>query len=114
MAGYEACGSCRYPLKGNGEDPDAFIFTRASRKDRVIMEKVENMTRSVVWRIIGTIITLAAFLIGSLIYVGFYTVGYSLGQRIVVVLVALIIAIAAISIMWVSFAGRRGWIPGKW
>lgn len=67
-----------------------------------------------VGRIVGTIITLAGFLVGSLIYVGFYTAGYTLFQKIVVVLVALIIAIAAISVMWVSWAGRRGWIRDKW
>ncbi len=78
------------------------------------MEKVEKIAGSIMLRIIGTIITLAGFLIGSLVYVGFYTAGYSLGQRIVVVLVALIIALAAISIMWVTFAGRRGWIRNWW
>ncbi len=78
------------------------------------MEKVESTTRGLMWRIIGTIITLTAFLVGSLIYVGFYATNFDLGQKVIVVLVALILAIAALAIMWVSFAGRRGWIPGKW
>lgn len=72
------------------------------------------MARGLLWRIIGTIITLTAFLVGSLIYVGFYAVDFTLGQKVIVVLVALILAVAALAIIWVSFAGRRGWIPGKW
>jgi len=32
----------------------------------------------------------------------------------VVVAVALIIALSAIAIMWVTFAGRRGLMRGKW
>lgn len=66
------------------------------------------------WRIVGTILAFSAFLIGSLIYVGFYTTGFDLGQKIIVVLVALIIAFAAVAIMWVTFAGRRGWMRGRW
>ena len=79
-----------------------------------MMARTEGVARGFMWRIVGTIITFAAFLVGSLVYVGFYTSGFSFGQRIVVVLVALIIAFAAVAIMWVSWAGRRGWIPGKW
>jgi uncharacterized protein YacL len=78
------------------------------------MERAEMSARSMMRRIIGTIIVLAAFLVGSLITVGFYTTDYTLFQKIVVVLVALIIATTAISVMWVTWAGRRGWIPGKW
>ena len=72
------------------------------------------MAGGLMWRIVGTILAFSAFLIGSLIYVGFYTTGFDLGQKIVVVLVALIIAFAAVAIMWVTFAGRRGWMRGRW
>jgi hypothetical protein len=78
------------------------------------MEKVEKMAGGLMWRIIGTIIAFSAFLIGSLIYVGFYASGFDLGQKIIVVVVALIIAFAAIAIMWVTFAGRRGWMHDRW
>ncbi len=78
------------------------------------MEKVESVARGVVWRIIGTIVIVTAFLVGSLIYVGFYAVNFDLVQKVIVVLVALILAIAATAIIWVSLAGRRGWIPRKW
>jgi len=78
------------------------------------MEKASRIAWGFFWRIAGTIITLAAFLVGSLIYVGFYAPHYSFGQDVIVVLVALIIAITAIALMWLSFAGRRGWIPHNW
>lgn len=78
------------------------------------MEKVEKMAGGLMWRIIGTIIAFSSFLIGSLIYVGFYASGFDLGQKIIVVVVALIIAFAAIAIMWVTFAGRRGWMRDRW
>jgi len=64
-------------------------------------------------RIILSIITLSGFLVGSLIYVGFYTAGFTLGQRVIVVLVAFILAVTAISVMWVTYAGRRG-LMGWW
>jgi len=78
------------------------------------MEKVERMAGGLMWRIIGTIVAFSAFLIGSLIYVGFYASSFDFGQKVIVVLVALIIAFAAIAIMWVTFAGRRGWMRDKW
>ncbi len=53
------------------------------------MEQVDKAASGMVLRIVGTILVFTAFLVGSLIYVGFYTSGYSLFQRIVVVLVAL-------------------------
>ncbi len=78
------------------------------------MEQVDKAAGGMVWRIVGTILVFTAFLVGSLVYVGFYTSGYSLFQKIVVVLVALILAIATVGIMWVSWAGRRGWIHDRW
>lgn len=78
------------------------------------LERGGNLARGILRRIIGTILIVTAFLVGSLVYVGFYTAGYSLGQRVIVVLVAMILAIASISIMWVTWAQRRGWIPSKW
>ena len=78
------------------------------------MEKVEKIAGGLMWRIIGTIVAFSAFLIGSLIYVGFYANGYDFTQKVIVVLVAVIIAFAAIAIMWVTFAGRRGWMRDRW
>ncbi len=70
--------------------------------------------KGLVWRIVLTIITLAGFLAGSLIYVAFYTSGFDLFQKIVVVLVALIISVTIVAIAWVTWAGRRGMIRGEW
>jgi hypothetical protein len=78
------------------------------------MDKVERWSQSLLSRIIGTIIVFAGFLVGSLIYVGFYAKDYNPFQDFVVVAVALIIALAAIAIMWVTFAGRRGLMISKW
>jgi hypothetical protein len=73
------------------------------------------MPRALVARIVLSIITLAAFLSGSLIVVAFFT-DYTGFQKFVVVLVAMIIAFAALAILWVTWAGRwagrrgmRGW-----
>jgi len=77
------------------------------------MEKVSQMQRGLMARVILSIIMLAAFLAGSLVFVGFYTSGYDLFQKIVVILVAMIIAFAALAIVWVTWAGRRG-MMGWW
>jgi len=78
------------------------------------LEKVDKMATGLMWRIVGTIVAFSAFLIGSLIYVGFYASSFDLTQKIIVVIVALILAFAAIAIMWVTFAGRRGWMRDRW
>lgn len=65
---------------------------------------------ALVWRTIVTVFVLAASLVGSLGYVAFYAKGFSLFQQLVVVLIAFIIAIAIVSIVWITWAGRRGWM----
>jgi hypothetical protein len=55
-------------------------------------------------RVIATILIIAVFLAGSLLYVAFYSTGYGIFQKIVIVLVALIVAVALISILWVAWA----------
>ena len=77
------------------------------------MERVDQMPRALMVRVVLSIITLAAFLAGSLIFVGFYTSGYDLFQKIVVLLVAIIVAFAALAVLWVTWAGRRG-MRGWW
>jgi membrane protease YdiL (CAAX protease family) len=78
------------------------------------MQQVEKSASGMMWRIVGTILVFTAFLVGSLIYVGFYAGSYDLFQKIIVVLVAFILAIATVAIMWVSWAGRRGWMRSRW
>src|SRR3989442_13727147 len=95
--------------------PRVFTLLAAcnSSSRRFQMEKVSQMQRGLMVRVVLSIITLAAFLAGSLIFVGFYTSGYDLFQKIVVILVAMIIAFAALAIVWVTWAGRRG-MMGWW
>jgi membrane protease YdiL (CAAX protease family) len=78
------------------------------------MQQVEKTASGMILRIVATIVVFTAFLVGSLIYVGFYASSYDLFQKIIVVLVAFILAIATVAIMWVSWAGRRGWIRSRW
>jgi hypothetical protein len=75
------------------------------------MRQVEKTASGMILRIVATILVFTAFLVGSLIYVGFYAGSYDLFQKIIVVLVAFILATATVAIMWVSWAGRRGWMP---
>ena len=75
----------------------------------------KNMYEGIVWRIVATILVVVVFLIGSLLYVGFYASGFNLIQDIVIVLVALIVAWAVIAITWITWAHRRGFMKlGRW
>jgi hypothetical protein len=63
-------------------------------------------------RIVLSIITLAAFLSGSLLFLAFGG-SFNLLQQVVIVIVAMIIAFAALAIYWVTWAGRKG-MMGWW
>src|SRR5207245_9445489 len=86
-----------------------FVFTLLAAVDsgscRLQMEKATQMQRGLMARVILSIITLAAFLAGSLIFVGFYTSGYDLFRKIVVVLVAMLIVFAALALVGHDGAG---------
>lgn len=75
----------------------------------------KNDSGGLVWRTVMTIIIAALFLIVSLIYVGFYANGYTLFQKIVVVIIAIIIAWTIIAVFWITWAGKRGYMnPRQW
>ncbi len=75
----------------------------------------KNEFEGMVWRVALTIGIVAAFLVGSLLYVGFYAEGYSLFQKIIVVVVALVVALAIIAIAWTTWAGKYGYMdPKQW
>ena len=59
-------------------------------------------------RVALSIITLAGFFVGSLLYVGFYAPGLRWFQAIIVLLVALILAAACLALLWLPWVGRRG------
>lgn len=77
------------------------------------MEPARDMRNSFMIRVALSIITLAAFFVGSLVYVGFVATGYSWIQDIIVLLVALVLAVAVLSLLWLSWVGRRG-MRGWW
>ncbi|HET7405374.1 MAG TPA: hypothetical protein VFJ63_04580 [Candidatus Bathyarchaeia archaeon] len=92
---------------------DPLALSPSSGFQRIALEQVERVSGGVLWRIIATILTLTVFLVGTLIFVGFYTDGYTLFQKIIVFLVGFILSIATVSIIWVAWASRRGWMRGK-
>jgi len=77
------------------------------------MERVHEMRSGLMQRIILSILILAGFLVGSLIYVGFYTDTFNTIQKIISILVAMIIAFTILAIVWITWAGRRG-MMGWW
>jgi uncharacterized membrane protein YdbT with pleckstrin-like domain len=72
------------------------------------MERVHEMRSGLMLRVILSILIFAGFLVGSLIYVGFYTDTFNTVQKIISILVAMIIALTILAIVWITWAGRRG------
>lgn len=71
----------------------------------------KNMPQGGMTGIIAASVLLPALvLIGSLIYVAFYSSGYSLFQKIVIVIIALIVICAAESILWMAWASKKGFM----
>lgn len=77
------------------------------------MERVHEMRSGLMLRVILSILIFAGFLVGSLIYVGFYTDTFNTVQKIISILVAMIIALTILAIVWITWAGRRG-MMGWW
>ena len=80
---------------------------------RYQMERVHEMRSGLMLRVILSILIFAGFLVGSLVYVGFYTESFSTLQKIISILVAMIIAFTILAVVWVTWAGRRG-MMGWW
>lgn len=76
------------------------------------MEKLDRMRSGLMIRAILSIVVLAGFLAGSLIFLAFGGT-FNLLQQVVIVIVAMIIALAALAILWITWAGRRG-MMGWW
>ncbi len=70
------------------------------------MEMPQKIYKKMMWRAMLTILIIGIALVGSLIYVAFYSTGLNIFQDIVVVIVALIIAVVIISILWMLW-----WMP---
>ena len=80
---------------------------------RYQMERVHEMRSGLMLRVILSILIFAGFLVGSLVYVGFYTESFSNLQKIISILVAMITAFTILAVVWVTWAGRRG-MMGWW
>ena len=60
--------------------------------------------------IVLSVLIPAILLIGSLIYVAFYASGYSLFQKIIIVIIALIVICVAESLVWMIWASKNGFM----
>lgn len=72
------------------------------------MAKGKVSQGEIVWMSVVAILIPAILLIGTLIYVAFYSNGYSLFQKIVIVIIALIVIGVAEAVLWMVWAGRKG------
>src|SRR5207245_8921820 len=52
-----------------------------------------------------TVLILTIALVAPLVYVAFYATNFTFFQKVVVVLVSLILAVAAVAVMWIVRAG---------
>ena len=77
------------------------------------MDERQKLYREMIWRSVLTLVIIAGTLIVALAYVAFYAVGFGLFQKIVVVLIALIVACAVVSIIWMlgwsKYMNKRMW-----
>ncbi len=71
------------------------------------------MYKEWIWRSVLTLVIVAVTLIGSLAYVAFYATGLSLFQKVVIVLIALIVAGVIAGIIWMTgwskFMNKKSW-----
>lgn len=67
-----------------------------------------KIVHGMIWRVGLTIAIAALLLIGSLVYAAFYANGYTLFQKLVILLIALITAVALISFLWVHWVWNEG------
>lgn len=61
---------------------------------------------------VASVLIPAILLVGSLVWVAFYASGYSLFQKVVIVIIAMIVICVAESLLWMVWAGKKG--MGYW
>ncbi|MDE1854934.1 MAG: hypothetical protein KGH57_01265 [Candidatus Micrarchaeota archaeon] len=71
------------------------------------MDQMSKLYGYMAWRGIATVVIIALFLIASLLFIGFYASGYSLFQKLVVLIVVLVSAGTLVSILWMVWM-RQG------
>ena len=62
--------------------------------------------------IVTSVLIPAILMIGALVWIAFYASGYSLFQKIVIAVIALIVICTAESLLWMAWAGKKG--MGYW
>lgn len=78
---------------------------------KVSKEKVSP--KEILWMAVISVLIPAVVLIASLIYVAFYAGGFSLFQKIVVVVVGFVIIGLLEALVWLVWAGRKGIVLWK-
>jgi len=73
-------------------------------------KRTVSMNLDIVWMSVISTLIPAVLLIGALVYVAFYASGYSLFQKIVVVIISLIVICVAEALIWMVWAGKRGFM----
>jgi hypothetical protein len=76
------------------------------------MPKENAMQKEMVCMSVLSILIPAVLLIGALVYVAFCATGYSIFQKVVIVIIALIVVGVAEALLWMVWAGKRGLM--KW
>ncbi len=69
---------------------------------------VARTTRALRRRVLASIIAPVAWLSLTLLYIGFWAHGFSLFQSIILILVSILVLIAVMGVVWVSFGFREG------
>ena len=72
------------------------------------MANVKMSQREMVWMSAVSVLIPAILLILALVYVAFYASGYSLFQKVIIVIIALIVIAVAEALVWMGWAGRKG------
>lgn len=84
-----------------------------ARPDRMGLSSMVSQTgRALRRRIIASIVAPVAWLSLTLLYVGFWAHGFTLFQSIILVIVSILVLIAVMGVVWVSFGfreARRWW-----
>ncbi len=72
------------------------------------MAKGKVSRSELMWMSVLSVLIPAIILVGALIFVAFYVNGYSLFQKVVLLLVALIAIGVLEALLWMVWAGKRG------
>lgn len=71
------------------------------------MAEVRAFAGGLRWRILLSILGPIAWLVFTLLYVGFWASGYTLFQDLIVVLVSILLLFGTLASAWILWGGRR-------